>query len=880
MNRYGLNELREKYLSFFEGKGHLRLPSFSLVPQNDPSLLLINSGMAPLKPYFTGAVKPPSKRVTTCQKCVRTPDIENVGKTARHGTFFEMLGNFSFGDYFKKEVIPWAWEFVRIDLGIPEDKLWVTVFEDDNEAYEIWRDSTGISEDRIVRMGKEDNFWEHGTGPCGPCSEIFYDRGPARGCGKAGCKVGCSCDRYVEFWNLVFTQFDKDEKGNYKKLPNPNIDTGMGLERLACIIQDVNNLFEVDTVRKILDLVCSIAGKEYGNDDKDDISIRVVTDHIRSTVMMISDGIIPSNEGRGYVLRRLLRRAARHGKLLGIQGHFLCMLAGTVIAESKAAYPELEERADFIDKVIKVEEERFAATVDLGLSLLNDILAGTKAEGRNELEGSTVFKLHDTYGFPVDLTREISLENGITIDMEGFQKEMSLQRNKAREALKNKSSSAWGTALPDDIGKDFVTVFKGYDNLSCSAAIEFIVKNNETVDFAAENDDIALITGETVFYAEGGGQAGDTGTIEGKGFIVQVEDTKKTGDGKYLHIGKVKKGIVIKGSEALLSVDSARRMATARNHTSTHLLHKALRSVLGTHIAQAGSYVDGNRLRFDFNHFSPVTDAELEKVEAEINSKIFEGLNVDITEMALSEARKTGVTALFDEKYGDTVRVVKIGDYSSELCGGTHIANTSQAGLLRILGESGVAAGVRRIEAVTGTNALEYFACREKLLNETAGILKCNPEDVAVKSENLTAELKNLKKELDLLRQKAAGNVLENLIGQSDVFKGVKLISGRIDGLDAEEMRNSADMLRTKGGVKCVVILAGLYDEKVVLVAAATKDAVSAGIHSGNIIREAAKAAGGGGGGRPDMAQAGGRDTGGIAGSLAIAVEVAKKQIQ
>lgn len=879
MQKLGLNEIRERYLRFFEGKGHLRLPSFSLVPQNDPSILLINAGMTPLKPYFTGQETPPSKRVTTCQKCIRTPDIENVGKTARHGTFFEMLGNFSFGDYFKKEAISWAWEFVTKDLGLPEDRLYVSIYEEDDEAFEIWNKDVGLPPEKIYRMGKEDNFWEHGTGPCGPCSEIYFDRGAEYGCNKPDCEVGCDCDRYIEFWNLVFTQFYRDEDGNYSKLEKKNIDTGMGLERLACIMQDVGNLFEVDTIRNILDYVCSMAGVEYGKSEKDDISIRVITDHIRSTTMMVSDGILPSNEGRGYVLRRLLRRAARHGKLLGIDKPFLFDVANVVINESKEAYPELEEKQDYIKKVIKIEEERFDATIDQGLNILNEFIDEIKAKKQRVLSGKMVFKLHDTYGFPLDLTKEIAEENGLSIDEEGFKKEMDEQKKKAREAMKNKESSAWGDdGLYSKLDKNVKTEFVGYQEYQTDAVVKYIVKDDEVIENAQEGDNVTIILDKTPFYAESGGQVGDTGYIESKDGVVKVSDCKKTPDGKHLHIGAVKKGIIEKGVSVRARIDSKRRMAIARNHTTTHLLHKALRNVLGEHVTQAGSLVEPDRFRFDFTHFSPVTRDELNRIEDEVNKKIMENIVVDAVEMSLEEAKKEGATALFGEKYGDRVRVVKIGDYSKELCGGTHLDATSEAGLIKIVSETGVAAGVRRIEALTGEAAIRYFNERERMLNAVAEALKTSPTDTLKKIEALTAQVKKAEKEIEQLRSKLVSGSIEDVLSNAVDVDGVKVVTARFDQLDMEALRNTGDKLRSKLGTGIVILGTG-RGGKVNFVAMATKDVVKKGIHSGNVIREVAKITGGGGGGRPDMAQAGGKDVSKIDEALEHAVEVVKNQL-
>ncbi|MCX8129133.1 MAG: alanine--tRNA ligase [Clostridia bacterium] len=879
MEKLGLNELRERYLRFFESKGHLRLPSFPLVPQNDPSLLLINSGMAPLKPYFTGEQEPPRRRVTTCQKCIRTPDIENVGKTARHGTFFEMLGNFSFGDYFKEQAIPWAWEFVTEDLKMPVENLWVTIYEDDDEAFEIWNKNVGIPADKIVRMGKKDNFWEHGTGPCGPCSEIYYDRGPEKGCGAPDCKIGCDCDRYVEFWNNVFTQFNKDEEGNYTRLANPNIDTGMGLERLACICQGVDNLFEVDTVTNILSYICKVAGVEYKKSEKTDVSIRVITDHIRSTTMMVSDGVIPSNEGRGYVLRRLLRRAARHGKLLGIKKPFLFDVAMVVINESKEAYPELAEKAEYIQKVIKIEEERFEVTVDQGLNILNDFIRDTKAKDENTMPGNMVFKLHDTYGFPLDLTREIAEENGLNIDETGFRNEMQKQREAAREALKNKGNAAWGESVLSKIDKDIKTEFVGYGSYECEAGISAIIKSDELVENVQEGDEVIVILDRTAFYGESGGQVGDTGYIESKEGVIRVIDCKKTPDGKFLHTGVVEKGLIEKGSTVKAKIDVKRRMAIARNHTATHLLQKALRNVLGDHVTQAGSLVEPDRLRFDFTHFSSISADDLKKIEHEINDKIMDNITVEVKEMAIDEARKLGATALFGEKYGDVVRLVKMGDYSLELCGGTHLSSTAQAGLIKILGESGVAAGVRRIEALTGSSAIEYLNEKEKMLNDIAAALKSNPQESIKKIDVLNAEIKSAEKEIEKLRNKLVSGSLEDVLAKASEVKGIKVVTARFDQLDMEALRNTGDMLKNKLGTGVIVLATG-YGDKVNFVVTATKDAVEKGAHSGNIIREIAKVAGGGGGGRPEMAQAGGKDLSKIDEALNTAIRVIESQLR
>ncbi|UWV47655.1 alanine--tRNA ligase [Acetivibrio thermocellus] len=878
MEKLGLNELRERFLKFFESKGHLRLPSFSLIPQNDPSLLLINSGMAPLKPYFTGQEEPPRRRVTTCQKCIRTPDIENVGKTARHGTFFEMLGNFSFGDYFKNEAIPWAWEFFTEDLKIPVERLWVSIYEDDDEAFEIWNKKVGLPPERIVRMGKDNNFWEHGTGPCGPCSEIYFDRGEDKGCGKPDCKVGCDCDRFIEVWNLVFTQFNKEEDGSYSRLKNPNIDTGMGLERLACVMQDVNNLFEVDTIRRVLDYICKITGVEYGSSEKTDVSIRVITDHIRSTTMMISDGVIPSNEGRGYVLRRLLRRAARHGKLLGMDRPFLSDVASVVIEESKGAYPELAERAENIKKVIRIEEEKFEETIDQGLVILSKYIEETRKKGEKVISGDVVFELHGTYGFPVDLTREIAEENGLGVDEEGFREKMKEHQNLAREDYQSKQGSAWGDDIYSKLDKSVKTEFLGYTESEATARVLYIIKEDQVVDEAQKGDSVTVILDRTPFYAESGGQVGDKGLIEAEGARVKVLDCKKTNDGKYLHIGEIEEGTLRNGMEVKATIDKKRRMAIARNHTTTHLLHKALRNVLGSHVNQAGSLVEPDRLRFDFTHFSAMTPEEIKSVEDQVNEKILESIAVDIREMSIDEARKMGATALFGEKYGDVVRVVKIGDYSIELCGGTHLNVTSQAGFIKIVSESGVASGVRRIEALTGEAALKHFDEEEKLLRDIAQVLKTNPSDSVKRIESLLNEIKAAQKEIEQLRSKLVSSSLDDVLAKAVEINGVKVVTARFDQFDMEALRNTGDTIRNKLGSGVVVLGTG-FGGKVSLVVMATKDVVAKGIHAGNIVKESAKVAGGGGGGRPDMAQAGGKDVSKIDEALKQAVKVIESQL-
>ncbi|MGI6086219.1 MAG: alanine--tRNA ligase, partial [Acetivibrionales bacterium] len=846
MQKYGLNELREMYLSFFESKDHVRLPSFSLVPQNDPSVLLINAGMTPLKPYFTGREIPPGKRVTTCQKCIRTPDIENVGKTSRHGTFFEMLGNFSFGDYFKKEAIPWAWEFLTRVLEIPEDRLYVSVYEEDDEAYDIWNMDVGLSPDKIFRMGKEDNFWEHGTGPCGPCSEIYFDRGPDKGCGKPDCAVGCDCDRYIEVWNNVFTQFDKQEDGTYIELASKNIDTGLGLERLACIMQGVDNIFEVDAIRAILNRICSVSGVSYGKEYKKDVSIRVITDHTRSITMMTSDGILPSNEGRGYVLRRLLRRAARHGRLLGINRMFLSEIVDTVIECFGEAYPNLVEKQEYINKVISLEEERFYATIDQGMIILEDYIKQIKSSGSGKLTGEMVFKLHDTFGFPVDMTREIAAENNVSIDEEGFRNEMKIQKNKSREAHKNKEGSAWEKDLFANTDKTATTQFIGYTDYTGEAVVQFIVLNDELADSAQQDDEVTIVLNTTPFYAESGGQTGDSGTIYNSNFRMEVRDCRKTTDGKFLHIGKVVYGGVQVGDKVTASIDIEKRKATARNHTATHLLHRALKNVLGDHVNQAGSFVNPERLRFDFTHFSAMSQDQLEAVENEVNEKILANLAVNTNEMTVDEARKSGATALFDEKYCEKVRVVSAGDYSKELCGGTHINSTSEAGLIKILSENGISAGVRRIEALTGFNAINYYKEKEGILKHASETAKTSVDDLVKKIENLFDDIKTYKKELEEVSSKMVTSSLDSIIGNAKAVNAIKIVAAKLKGLDMNALRNASDTLKNKIG-SGVVILVSDKDNKVNLIVSATKDAVDAGIHCGNIIKEAAAACGGGG---------------------------------
>ena len=851
MEKMGLNEIREKFLSFFESKGCLRLGSFPLIPKDDNSLLLINSGMAPMKAWFTGAKTPPRKRVTTCQKCIRTPDIERVGKTARHGTFFEMLGNFSFGDYFKHEAINWAWEFITEVMQIPKEVLWITVYEDDDEARDIWINEVGVDPERVVKMGKEDNFWEHGTGPCGPCSEIHVDRGEQYSCGP-NCKIGCDCDRFMEIWNLVFTQFDKQEDGTYERLANPNIDTGMGLERLAAYKQGVANLFEVDTVQGVMKHICKIANTEYKKDDKTDVSLRVITDHIRSTVMMISDGVIPSNEGRGYVLRRLLRRAARHGKLLGIDKPFLYTVADTVINESETAYPELAEKRDYIKNIVKIEEERFDATIDKGLAVLEEYLENSK-----EITGEQAFKLHDTYGFPLDLTIEIAEEKGIKVDTDGFDAAMKNQKMTARTSRKDGSS--WEAEDELKFENAEKTVFDGYSTLEETSKITGLAKDSEISDSLKKGDKGVIVTEKTPFYAEMGGQVGDIGKITSDGAIAKVVDTKKSADGHFMHEVEVEDGEFKIGGSVTLKVCRKNRMAIGRNHSATHLLHKALKEELGTHVAQAGSLVTPNHLRFDFSHFEAMTKEQLKNVEKKVNEKILESLPIVTKEMPIEEAKKLGAAAQFGEKYGDTVRVVSMGDYSVEFCGGTHLENTAQIGLFKLISESGVAAGVRRIEAVTGAGVLEYIEKKDKLIEDTAQAMKSNPNDIAERAAALVNEAKELSRELESAKAGKAVSLAEDLIKTAENVNGINVITAKIDGMGADDLRMLGDSLKDKEP-NLVLVLAGVNGDKATLVAMATKEAVAKGANAGKIIKEVAKTAGGGGGGKPDSAQAGAKD--------------------
>ncbi|MDY5971925.1 MAG: alanine--tRNA ligase [Butyricicoccus sp.] len=861
MQYRGLNELREMYLSFFETKGHLRLPSFSLIPQNDASLLLINSGMAPMKPYFTGEQEPPRHRVTTCQKCIRTGDIENVGKTARHGTYFEMLGNFSFGDYFKREAIHWSWEFLTSPewVGIDPDRLYPSIYQDDDEAFEIWNKEIGIPAERIFRFGKEDNFWEHGSGPCGPCSEIYYDRGEEYGCGKPGCTVGCDCDRYMEVWNNVFSQFNNDGHGNYTEIKQKNIDTGMGLERLACVVQGVGSLFEVDTVRNIMKHIERIAGVEYHKDEQTDISLRVITDHIRSTAMMVCDGVIPSNEGRGYVLRRLLRRAARHGKLLGINRPFLSEVLDTVIAENEGYYPELAQKSDYIHKVIEMEEARFDATIDSGLAILNDMVAAVKQEGKTELPAADAFKLYDTYGFPIDLTLEILEEQGMTTDRTGFDALMEEQRVRAREDRKKMGDLGWAS---EDLGLDktIKTRFDGYDENKEQATVLAIVANGEVSGSASTGDKVTIVLDHTPFYAEMGGQVADYGTISSdKGMVVRITDVQKTKDGKFMHVGVVESGVIAVDDIVTAAIDVPRRQAIRRSHTATHLLQKALRMVLGTHVEQAGSYTDADHVRFDFTHFAAVTPEELAKIEEIVNDAIFECYPVVTEEMPIEEAKKRGAMALFGEKYGATVRVVQAGDFSIELCGGTHLTNTSQVGVFKIISESSVAAGVRRIEALTGKGVLKFLADRQALLADAAKTLKTTPNDLVMKIEQTVGELREMAKNNDKLSSKIANMQLVNLFNMTTDVKGVNVIAVKLEDTSMDTLRSMGDSIKERAP-KMVAVLSTVTGDKINFLCVCGAEAVKAGAHAGKIVKEVAKICNGGGGGRPDNATAGGKD--------------------
>ena len=881
----GLNELREKYLSFFEGKGHLRLGSFPLVPKDDPSLLLINSGMAPMKKWFLGQEEPPRHRVTTCQKCIRTPDIERVGITARHGTFFEMLGNFSFQDYFKDEVIPWAWEFLTSDewMAIPKDKLYISVYLDDDEAYDIWTQKVGIAPDHMVRMGKEDNFWEHGSGPCGPCSEIYFDRGPEYGCGKPTCGPGCDCDRYMEIWNLVFSQFDSDGKGHYERLPKPNIDTGMGLERLACVMQGVGNLFEVDTVQSVLHHVEHIAGKTYGQNEKTDISIRVITDHIRSCTFMVSDGILPSNEGRGYVLRRLLRRAARHGRLLGIQGPFLVDLVETVIQSSESAYPELREHAAYIKKVVGTEEANFARTIDAGMNILTGLIDAMEKAHQHILSGLDAFKLNDTFGFPLDLTREIAAEQGIQVDEDGFHAEMTKQKERARAERLKKNISGWSADLFGELTAA-PTVFTGYDTLTDTGVV-VALSDEETLTDGISTDDqakegVLVVLDKTPFYAEMGGQVADHGVLSGDNCALRVLDVKKTPKGYFVHTCVLENGYVRVGDTLTAQVDKEYRWAIARNHTATHLMQAALREVLGDHVHQAGSYQDAHVTRFDFTHFSAVTPEELARVEKIVNDKIYDSMQVDVRSMALDEAKKMGAMALFGEKYGEIVRVVDVCGWSTEFCGGTHVQNTAQIGGFKIISESSVAAGIRRIEAVTGKNLLMRANTNEMVLRSTAAALKANNvADVVARAEAVMAENKAMHRELDNMKAQVAASRVQSLFEAAEEVGGVKIVTAYFAGTTGDTLRGMCDTLREKAVKPVVAVLVGSDGAKISMAVAVNKLAQEKGLKAGSLVKDLSAIAGGKGGGKPDFAMAGLKDPNKIDEALHAAAGVVAQQM-
>ena len=879
MQKMGLNEIRSKFLNFFESKGHYAAKSASLVPHNDKSLLLINSGMAPLKNYFAGVEVPPSKRMTTCQKCIRTGDIENVGKTARHGTFFEMLGNFSFGDYFKRESIRWGWEFVTEHLNIPEDRLWVTVYEEDDDAFDIWSKEMNFPTERIVRLGKDDNFWEIGTGPCGPCSEIYFDRGEAFGCDNPDCKPGCDCDRYLEFWNHVFTQFDRDEEGNYGQLEHKNIDTGMGLERMACIMQDVDNIFEVDTIRHIISSIEKVANVEYGKDAKTDVSIRIITDHIRAVSFLVADGVLPSNEGRGYVLRRLLRRAARHGKLLGIKENFLYKLVDEVIKVSGEAYSELVEKESYIKKVIRIEEEKFNETIDQGSEILASYIEDLKKNNSKTLSGENAFKLYDTYGFPIDLTKEILEEVGLDLDEEAFNDEMNKQRERARSARGNMEGESWKEDPLSKLDESAASSFEGYNDLSLVGKVNAIVMNDEIVESAKEGDKIAIVLNQTTFYPEGGGQAGDCGILSNDNVTIEITDTRKGANNTIKHIGFVKSGEVKVNDELTTLVNRDVRMASARNHTATHLLHKVLKEVLGEHVNQAGSLVNAERLRFDITHFEAISKDELKLIEEKVNDAILASLEINCENMGINEAKEKGATALFGEKYGMEVRVVSMGDFSIELCGGTHLKNTSQVGMFKILSEGGVAAGVRRIEAITGKAVYEYLKERDAVIADVCTTLKAKEDNLTQRATQLVEENKSLAKDLHEIKAKMSLQSADSILDSKMEINGVNLVTAKFEDMDMSTLRETADNLRDKLG-SGVVVMANVADNKVNFIVTATKDVLEKGIHSGNIVREVAQIAGGKGGGRPNMAQAGASDVTKVEEALNYAGEVIKSQVK
>jgi len=879
MKKIGLHEIRKEFLDFFEGKDHLILPSFSLVPQNDKSLLLINAGMAPLKPYFTGEKKPPRKRVATCQKCIRTADIENVGKTDRHATFFEMLGNFSFGDYFKKEAIQWAWEFLTVNMEIPPELLWVSIYEDDDEAFEIWKNDVGVPEEKIVRLGKEDNFWELEVGPCGPCSEIYVDRGEKYGCGKEDCKPGCDCDRYIEVWNLVFTQFDKDENGNYHPLKHPNIDTGMGLERIATVMEGTDNIFEVSAIKEILNIVEGISGKKYRQNEEWDVSIRVITDHSRAMTFLVSDGVLPSNEGRGYILRRLIRRAARHGKLLGIEKPFLSTVVSGVIDSWKVIYPEIKENEERILKVIRAEEEKFQETIHQGLQILDTYIEEILSKNQKYLDGEKAFKLYDTYGFPLDLTREILEEKGLAVDEEEFNIYMEKQRERARRAREKSTDTGWKHSDVIEFTKEIDTEFKGYETFDTKSKVVEIIVEGNSQDTIEEGMKGIVVLDKTPFYAERGGQVGDKGTITNDGFSAKVLDTQYAKDDIIIHHIKVDKGILNIGDEVEAKVDYNYRYDIMRNHSATHLLHRALKDVLGEHVNQAGSIVLPDRLRFDFTHFEAVKDEELKEIERIVNEKILEALEVKTFETSLDEAQEAGIVGLFEEKYKDKVRVVQMGDYSKELCGGTHVKNTSFIGMFKIISESSIAAGVRRIEAITGRSVYKYLLDLEKDMTAIAQIMKVNKKDVFGKVQNLMEELKSKEKEIELLQSKMASSLVDEILNSKQNVENIDLITYKVENMDMNSLRNLGDKIKDslESGV---VVLASVENTKIYFLCMVTKDLVNKGIHAGNIIKEVAKIAGGGGGGRPDMAQAGGKDISKVNEALSKVPSVLKEQLK
>ena len=878
MKRMGLHEIRREYLQFFQEKGHLIMPSFPLVPKEDKSLLLINAGMAPLKPYFTGEKTPPEKRVATCQKCIRTADIENVGKTARHATFFEMLGNFSFGDYFKKETIEWAWEFLTERLEIPREDLWVSIYLEDDEAFEIWNKNIGLEEERIVRLGKEDNFWELEVGPCGPSSEIYVDRGESYGCGGDSCQPGCECDRFIEIWNLVFTQFDKDIEGNYHPLDHPNIDTGMGLERIVAVMEGASNIFEIEAIREILDKVEKVSGVKYGLDSEKDASMRIITDHCRAMTFLVSDGVLPSNEGRGYVLRRLIRRAARHGKLLGIEETFLNKITDKVINSWKVEYPEIKEREEYIKKVISAEEEKFQETIHQGIHILEDYINNIVEKEENCLNGEKAFKLYDTYGFPLDLTKEILEEKGLNVDEDGFNKYMEEQRCRARKAREGFSDSGWKNDSSMEIFNDYKTLFKGYELLKWETNISGLFLNNQPVDIINVGEEGIVILEETPFYPESGGQVGDTGYIKNDNFIAEIVDTKYAND-TIVHFVKVKEGNLNMGAKVSAIVDDKRRKDIMRNHSATHLLHKALKEVLGEHVNQAGSIVLPNRLRFDFTHFEAVSEKELKEIEKIVNRKILEDLDVTTIEISLEESKNMGVIGLFEDKYEDLVRVVQMGDFSKELCGGTHVDNTGNIGLFKIVSESSIASGIRRIEAITGEEVYRYLNEIEKDLDHLSHILRTNRRDLVDRADNLMEELRERDREIESLKSKMALSIVDEILSNRINVKDINLITYSVENMDMNSLRNLGDEIKNRLNTG-VIVLASTHSDKIAFVSMVTKDLVAKGIHAGNIIREVAKITGGGGGGRPDMAQAGGKDIEKVNEALNIVQSIVEEQLK